>query len=451
MAGAGALVLAVANKNEESALTDIQISLEAGAGLERRLRVAIPASRIQQEFEARLKSTGTSARLKGFRPGKVPTHVVQQRFGPQIRQEVVQELVQSTFAEALGREKLRPVGAPRIEMGAGDAGQDVSYTAIFEVFPEFRVAGVDRLSVEKPEAAITETDIDQTIERLRVHRAEWSAASRPAADGDRVVVDFTGTRYGQPISNGSGTRVPVVIGAGRMVPGFEANLVGMTQGSSRTFTVTFPADYPDLSLRVADVRFEVRVHEVAGRQLPEVNADFIRGFEIASGDMAEFRQLVRENLDREAKAKAQSELRRQIIDSLLGANPVEVPAALVGREAEGLRAEAMKSMGVTDPKDAPAMSTFEEAARRRARTGLILSALIREQDLKVDPARVDEKLGELCEPYDRPEDVRNMYLQSPELMAEIEGRVLEEQVLGWLLGKAQVTAKAVGFAELMGV
>ncbi len=432
-------------------MADLQISLETGSGLERRLRVAIPASRVEQEVETRLKSTSATARLKGFRPGKVPSHVIEQRFGPQIRQEVVHDLIQSTCAEAVQKERLRPVGTPRIEMGSSQPGQDVSYTATFEVFPEFRVAGVDALRIERPETSVTETDIDQTIERLRAHRADWLTVNRPAAQGDRVLIDFTGTRYGQAVNGGTGVRVPVVIGEGRMAAGFEPNLVGMAAGTTKTFTVTYPADYADSSLRAADVRFEVRLHEVAERKLPAVNAEFIRGFEVESGDMAEFRRLVRENLEREVAAKVHAELRRQVIDGLLSANPVEVPAALVGREADGLRAEAMKNMGVTDPNEAPPLSSFEDAARQRARVGLILGALIQEQGLKVDPARVDEKLGELCESYDRPEDVRNMYLQSPELMAEIENRVLEEQVMAWLIGKAKVQARTTSFAELMGV
>lgn len=432
-------------------MADIQVSSETGSGLERRVRVRIPADRVEQEVDARLKSTGTTARLKGFRPGKVPGHVIQQRFGPQVRQEVVQDLVQSTLADALAKEKLRPAGTPRIEMGSSEPGQDVTYTASFEVLPEFRVAGVDKLSIERPEVSVADADIDQTIERLRAHRANWVSVGRAAAQGDRVVIDFNGTRYGQTITGGAGERVPVVIGEGRMVPGFESSLEGLTAGASKTFTVTFPADYQDLSLRAANVSFDVRVHEVAERKLPAVDADFIRGFDVASGDMAEFRRLVRENLEREVAAKVQSELRRQVMDGLLSANPVDVPAAIVDREAAGLQAEAMRSLGITDAKDAPPISSYAEAARQRARLGLILRALIEEQGLKVDPARVDQKVNELCESYDRPDEVRNMYLQSSELMAQIENSVLDEQVTNWLIGQAKVTARRVTFAVLMGV
>jgi len=432
-------------------LNDVQVVLETGAGLERRMRVRVPDATVDKEVETRLKSVGMNARLKGFRPGKVPSHVIRQRFGPQVRQEVVQDLVQSSYADAVGREKLRPAGSPRIEMDNAESGQDLVYTAIFEVFPEFKVAGFEGLKIEKPRVAVSDEDIDKTIERLRVQRSTWSTVGRPAAHGDRVVIDFAGTRNGESLPGGSAERVGVVIGEGRMIADFEANLPGLGAGTEKTFAAKFPDDYHEDSLRGATVEFRVLVHEVAERSLPAVDADFIRGFEVQSGDAAEFRRLVRENLEREAAAKTQAEVRRQIMEGLLGANPVDVPLVMVSREAAGLQAEAMRSLGIQDPKDAPPVGNYEEAARRRVRLSLVLGALISEQGIRLDATRVEQRLIELCEPYDRPEEVRKLYLENADLMAQIENSVMEEQVMTWIIDRAAVTEKQVTFSALMGL
>jgi trigger factor len=312
------------------------------------------------------------------------------------------------------------------------------------------VAGATTLAIERPDVTVADGDIDQTIERLRAQRASWVPVQRGAALGDRVRIDFHGTREGQPVPGAAATRIPVVIGEGRMLPDFESSLVGLTAGARKSFPVRFPADYHEASLRGATVNFDVEVHEVGERKLPDVDADFIRGFEIASGDVAEFRRLVRENLEREAAAKVQAELRRQILDGLLNANPVDVPAVLVSREAAGLQADAMRSLGVRDVKDAPPLSEYEEVARRRARLALIMAALVQEHGLKVDPALVDRKVEALCQSYERPEEVRKLYLQSAELMSQIENAVMEEQLMSWLVERARVTARPVTFSALMG-
>lgn len=432
-------------------MNDFSVSTEPGAGLERRLRVQVPGTRVDQEVENRLKSVGMTARLKGFRPGKVPTHVLRQRFGVQIRQEVVQDLVQSSYADAIGQQKLRPAGSPRIEMGPAETGQDLVYTAIFEVYPEFRVTGVDGLRIDRPETTVTDDDVNQTIERLRAQRATWSTIQRPAARADRVVIDFNGTHDGQPLPGGKAERVGVVIGENRMLAEFEDNLPGLAAGDEKSFDVSFPPDYFEASLRSARVRFDVRVHEVAERKLPTVDADFIRGFEVASGEEAEFRKLVRENLEREVAKKVQAEVRRQLMDGLLQANPVDVPMVMVNREAANLQAEAMRNMGLQDPKNAPPVNSYEEPARRRVQLSLIISALIGEHGLRVDPARIEHKLDELCQAYDRPEEVRKVYLGNADLMGQIESSVMEEQVMMWLIERATVTPKTVTFAALMGV
>lgn len=414
------------------------------------MRVQVPAGRIEQEVEARLKSAGKTAALKGFRPGKVPAHVIRQRFGPRIRQEVLQDVVQSSYSEAIAREKLRPAGNPRIEADAAESGQDFSYTAVFEVYPEFSVAGLDQLRVEKPEARLSESDIDQTVERLRRQKGGWKAVDRQSAQGDRVIVDFKGTLDGELIEGGKAEQLGIVIGEGRMLADFEANLIGLAAGGSRTFTVRFPADYREEKLRGQNVTFDVQVHEVAGPELPDVDAEFVRSFGVASGDQAEFRRLIAENLEREMASKAHAEMRRQIMEQLLAANAVALPMVMVSREAASLQAEAVQNLGIKDPKDAPPLSAYQDVAERRVRLGLIIGALIREHDLKVDRAAVDKKLDEVCRPYERPDEVKNLYLQNPELLLQVENAALEEHVMSWLVGRSQVTGRTVAPAELLG-
>ncbi len=424
--------------------------MEAVTGLERRVRVQVPAERVEREVETRLKSASLTARLKGFRPGKVPAAVIRQRFGPQIRSEVMQDVVQSGWSEAITREKLRPALAPRIEMDRHEPGEDVVFTAVFEVYPEFTVAGLDALAIERPEVTVSDEDVDQTIERLRAQRATWTTVERPAAAGDRVEIDFEGRRGGELLPGAKGEKFGVVIGEGRMVAGFEDQLIGLAAGGERSFTVRFPDDYYEESLRGAEVAFDVRVGAVGQRVLPAVDAEFIRGFDLPGGELAEFRRLVRENLEREAAAKIQAELRRQVMEALLSANPVDLPAGLVGREAASLQADAMRRLGIQDVKDAEPVSAYEEVARRRVRLGLVMGALIEEQQLKVDPVRVDQKLDELCRPYEQPEEVRGIYRQNPQLMQQIENTVMEEQVLTWLVERARVTPRSLTLAALMG-
>jgi trigger factor len=414
------------------------------------MRVQVPAGRIEQEVEARLKTASRTAKLKGYRPGKIPVRVIRQRFGTQIRQEVLQEVVQSSYSEAIVREKLRPAGNPRIEADGAADGGDFAYTAVFEVYPEFAVAGADALALDRPQVEITEPDVDRTIERLQRQRGEWRDVTRAAAPGDRVVVDFDGKLRGEPIEGGKAEGVAIVIGDGRMLPDFESALVGVEPGGRKRFAVKFPSDYHEERLRNESVDFEATVREVAGRELPPVDAEFIRGFGVASGELAEFRRLVRENLGREVAAKTQAELRRQVLEQLLAANPVELPSVMVGREAAALQAEGMRNLGIKDVKDAPPVGAYEEVARRRVRLGLIMGALIREQGLKVDQSRVDNKLDELCRPYEKPDEVRRLYLQNPELMVQIENSVMEDQAMAWLIERAKVTPKAVTLAELMG-
>lgn len=433
-------------------MTDFQVSVETREGLERRIRVQIPADRIESEINSRLQRVGRTAKLKGFRPGKIPPKVIRQHYGGQIRQEVLQAVVESSYSEAITREKLRPAAMPTIEPEHAHDGDDFTYIATFEIFPDITLSGLDALEVEQPETSIEDADVDDMIETLRNQRATWTPVDRPAAEGDQVTVDFQGSLKGEPIENGTGKDVPIVLGQGQMLEDFEKNLIGLEAGAEKAFKVKFPKDYHAEELAGKKVDFEATVGQVAGQALPEVDAEFVKVLGIESGNIDDFRQDVRTNMTKEVESRIKAEIKRQVMEQLLEANPIALPAVLVDRETAGLRDESLRNLGITDPEDpqAPGLDAFREAAERRVRLGLLVSAVIEENKLEADRERVGQKVDEICAPYDQPEEIRKLYFQNPQLIAQVENLVMEEQVVDWLVSKAAVKAKATAFKELMG-
>jgi trigger factor len=434
-----------------SVMTDLQISVETREGLERRIKVQIPAVRIENEINSRLQRVGRTAKLKGFRPGKIPAKVIRQHYGGQIRQEVLQAIVESSYSEAITQEKLRPAAVPTIEPESAGSGDDFTYTATFEIYPEIKLAGLDGLKVKRPQTEIEDADLDEMIETLRKQRANWSPVERQAAEGDRVTVDFEGRLKGEPIANGVGKAVPIVLGQGQMLHDFENNLIGLKNGSKKTFKLKFPKDYHAEELAGRKVEFNVTVGEVAAPQLPDVDQEFIKALGVPSGDANDFRQDVRSNMGREVDSRIKAEIKRQLMEQLLEANPIDLPAVLIEREAASLRNESMRNIGITDPKDpkAPGLDAFREAAKRRVRLGLLVAAVIEENKLVVDRDRVKQKVDEMCSPYDQPEEIRKLYYQNHQLLTQVENLVMEDQVVEWLISKATVSDKVTGFTELM--
>jgi trigger factor len=413
------------------------------------MRVQVPADRIEQEVENRLRNVGRSARLKGFRPGKAPPRVIRQRYGGQVRQEVLEEFLQTSYSEAISRENLRPAGGPRIEPETFEEGKDLTYTATFEIYPDVELQGLDAMKIVRPDTAVGESDVDEMLETLRKQRSTWSAVERAAADGDRVTIDFEGTVKGEPIEGGQGEQVPMVLGSGQMLPDFEKNLAGLSAGDGKTFKLKFPKDYHAKELAGQKASFTVTVSEVAERLLPDLDREFVKGFGIESGEIGDFRKDVRRNMEREAAAKAQAEVKRQAMEALLQANPIQIPAVLVEQQAAGLQSETMRSMGIEDPEKAPPRESFRDTAEKRVRLGLLVGAVIRENQIEVDRDRLKVKVDEMCASYQDPEAVRKIYFQNQELLGQVESLVLEEQVVEWLVSQAAVENKPTSFHDLM--
>jgi trigger factor len=426
----------------------MQVSVETISGLERRMTVGIPAERIENEVNKRLQQTASRARVDGFRPGKVPMSVIKKRFGGSARQEVIGEVIQSSFYEAIMQEKLNPAGAPSVEPKQLEEGKDFEYIATFEVYPEVALGDFAQISVERLDSEVTEEDLDKMLEILRKQNTQFEVVERAAQNEDQLTVDFTGRIDGEAFQGGTASNTQLVLGSGRMIPGFEEGLVGAKAGESRTLKVTFPEDYQNLELAGKAAEFEVMVHSVAAPVLPELNEDFFAKFGVEAGTLEDFRAEVRKNMERELRQAIKGKVKSQVMDGLLATNSVDVPKALVSSEIDRLRAQAVQQFGGASikPEQLPA-ELFEEQAKRRVSLGLIVAEVVKQNDIKPDNDRVRSMVEELASAYQEPQQVINWYYQNEQQLAEIQSVVLEEQVVDTVLQKAQVTDKKVSYED----
>jgi len=414
------------------------------------MTVRVPTSEIEREVDTRLKKMGRTARMKGFRPGKVPIKVVRQRYGGQIRQEVLSDVIRTSFSRAVSQEQLNPAGGPAIEPLSGLDEEHFSYRATFEIYPEIELKGVAGLAIEAPVVEIESSDVDAMIEKLREQRAEWQEVERAASQGDRVSVDFVGKVNKEVFEGGEGQGVKIVLGAGQVLEDFEKALKGAAAGDHKTAKVKFPKAYPVAHLAGKKAIFEITVHSVEEQVLPELDEEFFAAFDIQEGGLQALKAEVQSNMRRELDERLRAEKRASALDAFLKANSVSVPKALVEQEASSLQAEAMQRMGVKDRAEAPPLENFQALATQRVTLGLLVQELVRQQDIKLDPVRVDARVAELAAPYEKPEEAAQLYRSSRELMAQVESAVLEEQVVDYLLEHGKVTLKSHGFAEFMG-
>ena len=429
----------------------MSVSVESTGALERRLEVSVPAQDVEQAVHARLKTFSRTARLKGFRPGKAPLAIVARQFGPQIRDEVVNEFVRSSLGEALNAHKLSPVGGPRIEPLPPGQGEALRYAAVFEVYPEVALQGLEAIEVTRPTAEVGVADVDAMIENLRRQRPNFVPATRPAADGDRLTVDFEGRIDGAPFDGGKGESITIVLGGGRMLKDFEAGLQGASAGETRTMPVTFPPEYgkTELAGKTANFTVTVKSHEAA--ELPPIDDAFCLAFGVSEGGIEQLRREVEENMQRELADNVRSRLKGQLLDKLLAANPIELPRAAVDNQVRSLQIDWLKRIGARpeDLKQAPPREPFEESARRRVAVGLLIGEIIRRQGLVADPARLEERIEAAAVGYGDPEDAMRQIRSSRDLMMQIEGGVLEDAAVEWLLTQVKLVEQPSTFKELM--
>jgi trigger factor len=427
----------------------MQVSVESIGKLERRMQVQVPAERVAAEIAARLQNISRTARLNGFRPGKAPLKVIRQQFGSQVHREVIGELLQSSYAEAVTQNQLAPAGSPRIEPQSMDEGQDLKYVATFEVLPEVVLQPIESLLVDRVTAEVTESDIYAMIERLRKQQMKHTAVSRPAAAGDKVTIDFEGAIDGVPFAGGKGENIAIVLGEGRMLPDLENGLVGAAAGEKRNVTVNFPADYRAVELAGKSAIFATEVKTVEEPVLPELDEEFCKSFGVTEGGLPKLREDVGANMRRELEQAIRNRNKAAVMEKLYAANPTDVPNVMIEGQIRDMQVEAMRRAGAKEASQAPPRDPFVEPARRRVTLGLLLNDVIRRENLVVDRARVNERLDEMVAAYGDPGAMKRAYMQNAEAMRQVEGLALEDQAVEWILQHAKVHDVSSTFKELM--
>ena len=432
----------------------MQVSVESKGPLERSVTVDVPEERIAGEVEQRLKSMSRTSRVQGFRPGKAPMRVIKQRFGPQVRKEVVEKLVSSSFFEAVNQEDLKPVGRPLIDPLREEVGAGLSYTATFEVLPEISLNPVEKLQVEKPVCDIDDADVEKMIDKLRHQRREFREVERAAAEGDRVNVDYQGVVDGEAPENLKSEGVDIDIGEGRFIPGLEPGLEGASAGQDLELDLTFPDDLENTDLAGKPVVFRVRVNRVEEAVLPELDEELFQAFGVSEGGEQAFRQEIRNHMDREVEAALRNRYRDSIMQALYEANEIDVPNTLVNAEFERMRemlARDMEMRGVAKEVAARFTATDElkETARRQVTLQLLTAELIRSQELRAKPEKVREIIESRAQSYEDSTAFVNWYYNDEKRLAEIESIALEDEVIGCISSLGKVKDKSLSFDELM--
>tara|TARA_R110002072_G_scaffold121598_3_gene255513 strand:+ start:14828 stop:16135 length:1308 start_codon:yes stop_codon:yes gene_type:complete len=431
----------------------MRVSIETTSSLERRLTVGVPAERVDGEVDIRLQKAAQNVRLPGFRPGKVPMKVMRQRFGAGIRQEVVGEVVNESFREAVIQEKLRPAGQPSIEPKNLEQGKELQYVATFEVFPDVELLEMKGFSVEKPVAEVSAGDIDTMIETFRKQQGTWEVVERAAALNDKVNIDYAGTRDGEAFEGGSAEGSDLELGSGRMIPGFEEGIVGMTAGEERTLSLNFPDDYHNEELKGAAVEFKVTLNAVQQLVPAELNDDFFAKYGVEEGGEEQFRKDIADNMARELKNAVEAKVKQQVMDAVLDAHKsLEVPKALIDQEVNGLRKQMFQQYGGMANQDLDLQSLlpdsmFTENAERRVKLGLVLAEFIEQHELKADSDRIRQAIEEMASTYQDPQEVIDYYYSNQQQLAAVESKVLEDQVVEKLLESANIVEKECGYQE----
>jgi trigger factor len=422
--------------------------------LERNITVAVPIALIEAEIATRLKKLARTVRMQGFRPGHVPLKMVERQYGFQVRQEVVSDAVQKTFAEAVKDKNFRVAGYPRFQPKAVEQEDQaqLEYTATFEVYPEVVMGDISASHVARPVTKVGESDVEATLATLRKQRAKYERTERAAAEGDLVNIDFEGLIAGQPFEGNKASNFTVVLGENRMLPDFEAAIVGMKAGEQKTFPLTFPQDYAE-AVKGKTADFTVTVNEVAEPRLPPLDAEFAKSLGVAEGDVERLKREVRENMEKEVAKRVHASVKEQVIDALNGAARFEVPKALLASEIDRMQNAALedlkqRGMTVTD-KSLPA-DLFAERAGRRIKVGLLVADLVRKNGLAPKPEQVRKAIEEHAESYEQPAELVRWYYADPSRLAEVEALVMEDNVVEWAMGKMKVEDKPTDFDELMG-
>ena len=429
----------------------MQVSVESTGALERRMTVTVPEEKVAQEVDKRLKSMASRVRVDGFRPGKVPFSVVRGKYAGQIRSEVIGDMMQTSFYEAIQEQGLKPAGVPTVEPTLVEPGQGLQFDAVFEVMPEVKLASMDKVKLENPVVEVTDADIDETIENIRKQRKDYGDVDRACEEGDRVYCDFKGLIDGEVFDGGEAKDFPLDLGAKRMIAGFEEGIVGAKAGEERSLNLSFPESYHAETLAGKEVVFEIKVNKVQGPKLPEIDEEFVKAMGIEGGVDA-MRKEIRQNMEREVAQSIENRVKQQVMDNLLEKNSVDTPTALIEQESKNLAqqmAANLQQQGVDLSQMNVDDGMYKEQAERRVKLGLLLSEVVSQQDIKASDEDVRAYVEEMAAPYQKPQEVIDYYYADKKRLAEAESMVIERKIVDWVIDQAKITDKKMSVTELM--
>ncbi len=428
----------------------MQVSVEKTSELSRKMTVQVPEAMVQEKMAERLKSLARQVKIDGFRPGKVPQHVVNKMYGDRVRGEVAGDLIQSTYYDALRDQALKPAGQPHIH--EFEESEGFKYVAEFEVYPEISLDGLDTLEIKRAVAQVEESDIDEMIEKLRAQKKSWAEAERAAQEGDKVTIAFSGISEGKNFTEGKVQDFPVEIGAKQMIPGFEDNLIGLSKGENKVFTVTFPEEYANETLKGKDAEFEVEVLKVEESVLPALDEEFIKSYGTQDGQLATFREDVKVNMTRELETALHARLKNEVLGAIYEKVKLAVPNVLIEEEIENLmkpylesaKKQKMKREDINLPKD-----IFKPEAERRVALGLILGEIIHAKEIKLDETKVRATIEDMAKSYEQPEAFVTWYYAEKSRLHGVQQMVLEDQTVDWLVSQAKITDETLSFSAIM--
>ena len=435
----------------------MQVTSEAVSGVARRLNVSVPTSRVNEQFEARLKRTAKTVKINGFRPGKVPLNVVRREYGAGIYQEVVNDVIRDTVFEAIQQEKINAVGMPNIDK-VENKEDALVYQATVEVYPEVEVKAFDALEVERKTTEVNDKDVDQMIENLQKQRQAWAETKGMAKKDMQVTFDFEGTVDGEKFEGGTAEDFKLVLGSGRMIPGFEDGIVGMKKGEEKVIDVTFPEDYQAENLAGKAAQFKITVKQVEKPKLPEIDAEFLKTFGLTEEEGVEkLKADVRKNMDREVKNGLRNQVKAATFDALVAANEVEVPESMLAQEIDRQRQQMIQQFTQQfGAQGAQAFDSsmlpddlFKEQAQKAVKLGVLVSKVLADAKIEVDPARVEAYIDDMASSYEDPTEVIEYFKNDKQQRAQIEAVVLEDQIVDHILASAKVTDTAVSYEELL--
>jgi len=425
----------------------MQVSVEETSELGRKLTITVPADKVEKEVNKRLDNMKGRVKIDGFRPGKVPMNIVRQRYGAQVNQEVMADEMQASYRDAVMQEKLRPASAPNIEPQNIQTGNDLTFIASFDVYPEFELCDFTKLEVALSSAEVADQDIDETLERIRKQRMEWSEVEGACENEQRVTIDFVGKQNGVEFEGGKAEDFPLVLGDGGMIAGFEDNLLGLKTGENKSFAVTFPEDYGNSELAGKEATFDVSVKKVEAGTLPELNEEFIAAFGVQGG-LDELKAEIRKSLEGELQQQINIKSKEAVMQVLLDNNELTLPESMITQEVAALRQQALENFKMETDSELPD-NLFEEEAKRRVKLGLIIGEIVGKQQLQVDGQRVEQRIQQLASQYADHDQVIQYYRTNNQARASVESLVMEDQVVEWILDQVVKNETKESFSDIV--